>query len=483
MSRSQQTENVALALALPDLNQNTNPEQFAHSGLSPLQLFSILRAYWKQSLIIAVTIISLSAIAVKLLPKTYTAGATLLVNSETKDPLAGRDFPAEMLTNYVATQIELMMSPIVLRPVMDRLKLTEDKAYTKGFNGGGTEALRDFVVKKLSYNIAIDRANGGQLLYLWSSAKSPDQAADIANAIIDVYIEQDRERLNSPAGERAQRYSEELAELREKVAAAQDKVTAYRQQKGISNLSANSTDTEIQTLDNLQQRLLEAQNLRRSLEAKETGQQDSSDEAMVSTTVKSLRLVLNTQQTELAQLSTTYGPQHPKIKELNSQIAVTRQALANETRSLSDNTFTELARTRELERKYLRAVADQQAKVLNLRQAQDEGSKLMLELESAQSVYKHALDGFDQIMFQAVANHTNVTVVSRAIPPIEASHPDKMKLMMMAIATGLGLAVAIPLAYGLFLQRRVRCRDDLEREFGITVLAQFEFVPELSRVT
>jgi len=482
LSRSQQTENVALALALPDLSQNTNPEQFAHSGLSPLQLFSILRAYWKQSLIIAVTVISLSAIAIKLLPKTYTAGATLIVNSETKDPLAGRDFPAEMLTNYVATQIELMMSPIVLRPVMDRLKLTEDKEFTKGFEGG-TEALRDFVEKKLSYNVAIDRGNGGQLLYVWSSARSPQQAADIANALVDVYIEQDRQRLNSPAGERAQRYSEELAELREKVAAAQDKVTAYRQQKGISNLNANSTDTEIQTLDNLQQRLLEAQNLRRSLEAKETGEQDSSDEAMASTAAKSLRLVLNTQLTELAQLSTTYGPQHPRIKELNSQIAVTRQAIANETRSLSDNTLTELARTRELERKYLRAVADQQAKVLNLRQAQDEGSKLMLELESAQSVYKHALDGFDQIMFQAVANHTNVTVVSRAIPPIHASHPDKLKLMMMAIAAGLGLGVAIPLAYGLFLERRVRCRDDLEREFGITVLAQFEFVPELSRVT
>jgi succinoglycan biosynthesis transport protein ExoP len=481
LSRSQDTENVALALALPELNQSAIPEQFAHSGISALQLFSILRAYWKQSLIIAVSTISLSAVAIKLLPKTYTAEATLIVNTETKDPLAGRDFPVEMLSNYVATQIELIMSPIVLRPVMDRLKLTEDKAFTKGFKGN-SEALRDFVEKKLSYNIAIDRGNGGQLLYLWSAARSPNQAADIANAIIDVYIEQDRQRLNSPAGERAQRYSEELAELREKVAAAQDKVTAYRQQKGISDLTGNSTGTEIQTLDNLQQRLLEAQNLRRSLEAKETGQQDSSDEATASTDVKSLRSVLNTQLTELAQLSTTYGPQHPKIKELNSQIAVTRQAIANETRSISDNTSTELARTRSLENKYLRAVADQQAKVLNLRQAQDEGSKLILELESAKSVYKQALDGFDQIMFQAVANHTNVNVVSRAIPPIRPSHPDKIKLMMMGIAAGLGLAVAIPLAYGLFLKRRVRCRDDLEREFGIAVLAQFEFVPELSRV-
>ena len=133
--------------------------------------------------------------------------------------------------------------------------------------------------------------------------------------------------------------------------------------------------------------------------------------------------------------------------------------------------------------KEFEAIAQQEAKVEKVRQAQAEGSKLLLELDSAKAVYKQALDGFDQIMFQAVANHTNVSVVSRAVPPLRPSKPNKMKLMIAALGAAIVLGLAIPLGYGLFVARRLRCRDDMERDFGIAVLAQLEAVPALARAT
>jgi succinoglycan biosynthesis transport protein ExoP len=39
------------------------------------------------------------------------------------------------------------------------------------------------------------------------------------------------------------------------------------------------------------------------------------------------------------------------------------------------------------------------------------------------------------------------------------------------------LGLAAPLGYELLLNRRLRCRDDLERHFGIPVLAQFGPLP------
>ena len=456
------------------------PEHLAHAGMSVLQLLTIMHAYRRQIAIIAVSFIALAGIGIKFMPKTYTATTTLIVNSETRDPLAGRDFPVEMISSYVATQTELMLSPVVLLPVVDHLKLTEDREFTAGF-AGDAAALREFVEKKLAMETWIETGRGGQLLYIQSSARDPVMAAAIGNAIADFYIEQDRRRTNDPASERAQRYSQEVAELRQKTVAAQDKVTEFRKQYGISDIAATANDSEVQALDNLQKQLLGTQNLRRSLEAKLSGQQSSADEVMASNSVQSLRATLSEQQAQLAQLSATYGPRHPKVRELESQMATTRQSLSHETRSLSDNINTELARTKELEQKYIHAVADQQAKVLKLRQSQDEGAKLVLELESAQSVYKHALDGFDQIMFSAVANHTNVSVVSRAVPPLKASRPNKIKLMLMALMAGIGIGVAAPVAYELFLNRRMRCRDDMERGFGIPVLAQLDTAPALAR--
>lgn len=475
MSHFSRTPGTAITVALPEPNLATIPEQVSHQGMSVAQFAAILLAYWKQIAVITVVVASLGAVTIKFLPKTYTATATLIVNSDLKDPLAGRDFPAEMIASYVSTQIELMTSPIVLLPVIDRLRLMDDKNFTAGFSGNG-DALREFVQKILALSLQVQRGTGGQLLYVSASAKSAAQAADIANAVADVYIEQDRRRLNNPAGERAQRYTEELAELREKATIAQDKVTAFRHENGIGDMNSASAGTEVQSLDTLHQHLLETQNLRRTLEARQAGRQAPADETPGSA-------VLDAQLAQLAQLSGTYGPQHPKVKELNAQIALTRQSLANANHATSASTGVELARTKELERKYVQAVAEQEAKVLKLRQAQDEGSKLVLELESAKSVYKQALDGFDQIMFQAVATHANVSVVSRAVPPLRASKPNKIKLMLMVLVAGLGLGVGIPLGYGLMIARRLRCRDDVERDFGIAVLAQLEAVPALARAT
>jgi polysaccharide biosynthesis transport protein len=462
--------NQSVPLAEPDPMIIAEPA--GQAGMSPAQVLAMLRARWKPMVILAVSLTILGAVAIKFLPKTYSATTTLIVDSDVKDPLAGRDFPVEMIANYVSTQIELMTSPIVLVPVIERLKLTEDKNFTAGF-AGSPEALREFVQKNLASSLSVDRGTGGQLLYITASAKSAAQAAEIANAVADIYIQQDLVRRNGPARERAQRYTEELAELRDKATIAQDKVTAFRKEHGIDDLTNGTTETEVQALENLHQRLLETQNQRRTLEAKYSGPPAPAKGTTTSGSPRTLREQLEGQLAQLDQLKGTYGPQHPKIRELEAQIMLTRQSFGEEERSLSS--------TRELERKYAAAVADQEAKVLRLREAQDEGSKLLLELESARSVYKHALDGFDQIMFQAVANHANVSMVSHAVAPLRASKPNKLKLLMVTLLAGMGLGVCVPLGYEMLFDRRLRCREDMEREFGIAVLAQLEAVPALSR--
>jgi len=64
-------------------------------------------------------------------------------------------------------------------------------------------------------------------------------------------------------------------------------------------------------------------------------------------------------------------------------------------------------------------------------------------------------------------------MVSPAVPPVKAEKPNKTKYFFMACMLSLGLALGIPFIYELLVDRRLRCRDDFERNFGIPVLAQF----------
>lgn len=449
------------------------PEHRLPAGLSLLQMYSIARHYWREIAIIAVGISLLMAVVIKLLPKTYTATATLIVNSARENPLPNQQFLNGDLTDYVATQIELMTSSVVLVPVVDRLNLLHDPEFSGGCYGPPT-VMHECVARNLTAAVSVQPGRGVQLLYVSASAGSPNKAALIANAVAEVYLQLDRQRANDPVEEQAQRSSQELAELQAKVTEAQDKVTQFRQRNGLTDVSESANDTEMAALTSLETRLLDAQHQRRALEARREGEVASGDEALASSQITTLRTSLAGMRAQLAQMRSTLGPRHPQVVALEAQIAASEKALNNAVAILSNNVSTDLDRERTLEAQLTQAVAAQRAKVLHLREIQDEGQKLLLELQSAQSVYKQALDGYDQVKFATVHNFANVSLVAHATPPITYSKPKKSQLLLVSILVALGVGLGVTFFYELWIDRRLRCRDDIERGFGIRVLAQFE---------
>ena len=120
------------------------------------------------------------------------------------------------------------------------------------------------------------------------------------------------------------------------------------------------------------------------------------------------------------------------------------------------------------------AVEEQRNKTLGINKLQDDGMKYELELESAQSVYKRALDGYDQIMFASGSRVANIGIVSNAVPPQKAAKPNKPKLALMGIIAGIAIGLIAPLLYELLVNRRIRCRDDFERDMQLPVLMEFD---------
>jgi polysaccharide biosynthesis transport protein len=450
------------------------PEEESKSGLSIAQIVAVLRHYWKLSAVIGVTTLTLATLFVLSLPRTYSATATLMISYQNKDPLAGDQVPLAMGGAYIATQAELITSPVVLLPVIDRLKLTEDPDFAAGFKGDAA-ALRDLTEKNLSGDLVVDQGRGGQLLYISATASSAAKAALLANTVSDIYLEQETGRISGPASERARRYSAQLAELRTKVAAAQEKVTEFRDRNHLPD--GGGIDDEVAALNAAEQQLAQAQTSRRLAEARVAQGAATSDDPQGALAVAGIKEKLGLLEQQMVQLRSTLGPEHPRIRELQLQIAAMRESLAAEMRSLSVSSTEQLRAAREVEAKYQRAVDEQRDKAWGIRKLRDEGSKLVLELESAQSVYKRALDGYDQIMFASTGDHTNTSVIARAMPPARASKSKKMKFMAAAVAVSLALAFGIPLLYELLLNRRVRCREDLERSFGVPVLAEFGVLP------
>lgn len=454
------------------------PEHYAHPGISLNQLFAIVWAYRKFTLYTVVGFLVLAVAVSKLMPKSYDATATLMVDYEINDPLGGREFPTSMIGSYMATQTQLIQSPAVLLPVIEKLGLRNNEDYTAGFKGDPS-MLDEYIRSQLTKKLTVEKGDwGSQLINISYSAESATQAALVANTVADVYAEQQFLRLTGPASERAERYKQQLDELKRNVDAAQAKITEFRQRTGIVD-SGMSVDIDFERLSSLEQRLLEAREQRRIVESRNAGDQAVRDATLASSSIQSLKSELATQQTRLAELGTTLGPRHPQVQEVKSQIAATQRALDAEMQVYQGNASSQIGSARSLEGQLKAAVDSERAKVLEKRRLQDEGAHYDRELQTAQTLYQRAVDGYDQIVMTSGGRYNNVRFVSRASPPVKSSKPKPLVNIVLGLMAGVFFGVAGPLVYEL-LNRRVRTRDDLDRDFGIPVLAEFDRVPKLA---
>lgn len=445
------------------------PLNFVYPGLSLLQIFSIIWGHWKISLVIITLVLSITVVAIKLWPRTYTAEVTLMVNYEVNDPLNGKELPIGQLGSYIATQIELIQNQGVLLEVIETLELTLNKDYTAGYTGK-TGTLEQWIVEQLRKNLTVNQGQyGSQILYVSFSANNPNLSAEVANAIAETYKKQDELRSISQPVERSARYAEKLAELKQNVEFAQQKVTEFHKRNDLID-EGNRANFDVVMLASLEERLLEAQNERRLAEARVLGDQSVSDGVLASPEVQALKAQLAEQQLQLAKLQKIYTPEYPDLLDLQSSIVTIKEALDSALHKYAANELEKLSVAKQLEKSLQISVAKQRVKVLANSKLHDEAGKYVLALESARSLYKRVLDEYDQLKF-STSGHSNINIVSRATPPLKASKPRVMKGLLLGAVVAFMLGIGIPLAYELF-NRRVRCRDDLERDHGISVLAE-----------
>jgi len=465
--------NVAGINAMP--NSPMVPLHYVHPGLSLAQLFAILRARRKR---IAAIFVGLSVACIgmaTLLPKTYEATASLLIRHEVNDPLGGKEFPVGLLGSYVSTQMELLQSPGVLLPAIEQTGLTSDHHYIDDFDGR-PESLATWVMEKLRNRLSVTQTTpNSQLVHVTYAAMSPSQAAAVANAVVDVYVRQQNERLAAPATTEAGRYAEQLEELRQKAQHAQEQLTSFRDRNDLLETSGN-VDIEMEMLSTLEQKLLEAQSAKREAEARIAGDVSVGRSVMDSQLVQKLKTQLAELDARHAEWQSSLGARHPDMVALEAQIAQIRRSLGAEISTYSKAGGSELIAARTQERKLQEAVAAQRERLLHVRQLRDEAAHYELELSSAQAVYKRALDGYDQVAFASQGRYSNVIVESRAMEPLRPSRPKLLKLAVLGLMFSAVVALLVPLGLEL-VDRHVRCRDDIERDHGVPVLMEFPALP------
>ncbi|MBY6243107.1 GumC family protein [Methylosinus sp. Sm6] len=280
-----------------------------------------------------------------------------------------------------------------------------------------------------------------RVLQIEFSSRDPDLAARAANAIAATYIDMQREAKRENARAAARALSPLVADLRVRVAEAEGKVEEFRIKSGLL-AGSNNVSIATQQLGDLTNQLslsrtseadaeAKARLVREMLRQNRVGEiPDVANNEMIRR-IGEQRVALRAQ---LALESRTLLPAHPRIKELNAQLADLegdlRRAAERTARTLENESHIAAARVENLTR-----VMERQKKIAG--QAGAEEVQLR-ELERAAHVLKEQFEA-DSAKYQealaregAKSSPADARVIQAAVAPPNPSFPKKLPITAFA---------------------------------------------------
>ncbi len=444
------------------------PVEFAAATIAPAQIIAMLRARLAVVLLLLFCGLAATVVTLTLWPRTYLATAVLSVNYEISDPQNGENLPMAQIGSYIATQQALLQTREVLVQVVQDLGLATDPNYRRGYKptAGNVD---DWVAAALSRNLSVWQGSGGsQLIYVGFTARSAHLAARVANAVVAVYRAQQNARMSAVPAERQARYNAELSQLKSKMDDAQEQLTTFNSRTSLVSLAGNA---DLGPLMAAQNNLANAQAARRESQARIANALSPAGAATGSAQIRDLVAQLDNQDAKLAQLNNEFTPKHPLILKVMQEREIIQAQLAAAMKNSTNDAAMSLRSSEQVEQSLREEVAFERSRLIRQGAYRDEAAKLQLALDSAQTVYKKSLEGYDAMVFASTGNTNNLSVVSPATPPAEATSPRLLRGLAIGMVLSLGFSIVLPLAYEL-LNRRVRSRHDLESDHGIPVLAE-----------
>ena len=456
------------------------------SALSLRQALLILRLRWWVVVgVFALILGGAYAVSVKL-PKQYTAETSVLLDAKI-DPLLATLMPA-LGGSLIATQVDIVKSDRVASRVVNMLGLAQNAGAVARWREEteGRTPLDSYFAGLLQRGLVVDPGRGSALMTISFTAEDAKFAAAVANAFARAYIDLSVELRVGPAREYATFFDDRIKSLREDLDAAQARLSAFQQKRGIV-VSSERVDQEAARLTALEAALAGAlaESADTSSRQRNAGTETSID-VQQSGAVQSLKADLAKAETRLSEISAIFGSKHPQRLELETRIGELKQQLALEMRRVSGATATvnRIATQRIGELRSMAAA--QKQTVLNLRTQRDEAGALLREVETAQRAFDTVAQRRTQLANESQAEQPTARVLSPAIEPLKHSKPNIPKIL--AAAAGLGLLGGLGIAYLLeMMNRRVRSADDLLNVDGVPVLGVMSksagrqaFTPRLS---
>lgn len=410
-------------------------------------------------------------------PSYYTAAATVLVEVS-KPRLTGFD-DAYGGTNpnreFLQTQAEVMKSRDVAARVVRKLQLTEQRGFDARQDvrppwqhwvierlpaaerwlpdAPSTDldavALENTAVTRVLRGVSTEIVRGSQLIRVRYTGENPAFTANVANAVVQSYVELEREKKDAITEGTSEWIDQRARELKVKLDASERALQTFRERESLlATKSGGELGGASRDLTEFGQRLVDAR-VRSAIarEAVDELKRDAgnkylnSPQILKSESVQAARQAEASAQKNVTAISQRYGPDHPRYAGAMTELADAKTAVDREVKLVVDGVLKEYTAARALEK----TLEDAQAKARGSVQTQSRKEVQLGVLErdaaTARQLYEGFLSRFKQPAVSADAQTPGPRVIDAAVRPNIPAGPDRNRSVMLAFFAALAAGV------------------------------------------
>jgi capsular exopolysaccharide synthesis family protein len=345
---------------------------------------------------------------------------------------------------------------------------------------GKERLLTDEVVKQLQDGLKISPIRNSELIQLSIESPDPQLSADIVNTAMEEFVQMLMDT-NIESSQNAAQF------LEKQIQAAQIKLE--QSEKELNNFSRQAGLVSMDPKLNLIMRQLEELNdaLARA-RAERIGKESLYQQAISKNNqnlpqilqddlIKNLKAEHSLLAGEYQDLSTTFKPAYPKMRQLKAKIDDISQRIREEKLFIIESIKNDYEAARK-KQEYLEVKAEEQKKkAIELNDRATQYKILLRETETNKTIYETLLQRAKEIEATVGAAVTNINIVDRSRVPLYPSSPKVARNLILGLL--LGVFSGVGLAFFLeYLDDTIKNPEELIDRFHIPVLGLIPYDKE-----
>ena len=438
------------------------------------QFLSILRARKWLALLVFVLVVATTLATSLMLPKSYTAAASVVVDIKS-DPLTAGMYGATPPLALMATQVDVINSERVALRAVRTLKLADSASVREQWRAAtdGEGNIELWLVDLFHRQMNVLPSRESNVITVTYKSPDPQFAAALANAFVQAYLETSLELRVDPARQYSAFFDARAKAARETLENAQKRLSSFQKSNGIV-ASDERLDVETVRLNELSSQAVALQALasesRSRLAQASSTRGDRMQEVLNNPVIGALKADVSRAEGHLQELGARLGDANPQVVQARANIDELRVRIDAETRRVTGGVSISNDINRQREGQVRAELETQRANVLRMKAVRDEGAVIQRDVENAQRAYDAINARLNQSSLESLTTQSNVNLLTQATPPNEPSSPKILLNTALAVLIGAMLAAAVPLLLEL-RDRRARSAGDVAAFLGLPVVS------------